>query len=140
MTNRRFKAASFGTVVFVAGVLGAAVASASPATPPGPGEQGCGAHTDALNCWANTGPVTPGETAFINLERGLIPGDDTRLLQVARGTCQMLVGGDTTSFIVEDVSQQLGVSPNRAGSTMDAAMETACPGLVVGADGAAHPG
>jgi hypothetical protein len=43
-----------------------------------------GAHTDAVDCWANTGPTTPGEAAFISTMRGHIPGDDTTLLMPSR--------------------------------------------------------
>jgi hypothetical protein len=43
-----------------------------------------GAHTDAVDCWANTGPTTPGEAAFISTMRGHIPGDDTTLLMPRR--------------------------------------------------------
>lgn len=136
---------SIGISVWVgfltAGVIGAGFASAGPPpSPPGPGEPGyCGAHTSPLDCWADTGPITPGETAFVNEMRGEIPGDDTRLLQVGRGTCQMLTGGTTTSYIVADLARSLGVNKPRAGQVMDAAMDRACPGLVVGTDGVARP-
>jgi hypothetical protein len=43
-----------------------------------------GAHTDAADCRANTGPTTPGEAAFISTMRGHIPGDDTTLLMPRR--------------------------------------------------------
>jgi hypothetical protein len=43
-----------------------------------------GAHTDAVDCWANTGPTTPGEAAFICTMRGHIPGHDTTLLMPRR--------------------------------------------------------
>jgi hypothetical protein len=43
-----------------------------------------GAHTNAADCWPNTGPTTPGEAAFISTMRGHIPGDDTTLLMPRR--------------------------------------------------------
>jgi len=141
MRHRPTAIVSVHAMLIAAWFLTAAIAWGSPPpTPPGPGQPGyCGAHTDPLDCWSNTGPETPGETAFIDLVRGHIPGDDTRLLQVARGTCQMLIGGDATWYIVQDMSEELGVSHATAGQVMDAAMEDACPGLTVGADGVAKP-
>ena len=53
-------AGSFCAALLAIGLLGTRVASANPPpSPPGPGEPGyCGAHTDAMDCWANTGPMT----------------------------------------------------------------------------------
>ncbi|KUH86481.1 MULTISPECIES: DUF732 domain-containing protein [unclassified Mycobacterium] len=135
MINRTIYVVGVAAALTVFANLGAASAA-----PPGPDDAGyCGAHTDPLDCWADTGPVTAGEEAFIDRMRGQIPGDDTRLLQIARGTCQMLVGGSATWFIVDDVSEQLGVSEATADQVVNVAMDTACPGLVVGPDSVARP-
>ena len=145
MMTSRLIAGSFCAALLAVGLLGTGVASANPPpSPPGPGEPGyCGAHTSPLDCWANTGPTTPGEAAFISRVRSYdIPGmptDSTRLLQIARGTCQMLVGGTTTQYVVEELAQNLGKSEAGTGQIMIIAMETACPGLSVGTDGVARP-
>jgi hypothetical protein len=119
-------------------MLGAGVCSASP---PGPGDPGyCGARQDALDCVPQTGPPTPGEAAFINNVRGLhVYGDDAELLKIARGTCNMLLGGVSVNYIVPDIATHLGTTNASANQVMDAAMDTVCPGLRVGADGVARP-
>ena len=141
MSHKRIDITLLCAATVITGILGPAVASASPPpSPPGPDDAGyCGAHTDPYECWDNTGPATPGETAFINQIRGHLPGNDTRLLQVSRATCEMLQGGAATSYIVHDMAGELGISLTSAGQALDVALETSCPGLVVGTDGAAHP-
>ncbi|TXH13030.1 MAG: DUF732 domain-containing protein [Gammaproteobacteria bacterium] len=114
------------------------------ASPPGPGEPGyCGAHTSPLNCWADTSPIRPGEAAFISrISSYAIPGvptDSNRLLQIGRGTCQMLTGGVTTEAVVDELASTLGKTKAGAGQILAMIMDTACPGLTVGADGVARP-
>jgi hypothetical protein len=108
--------------------LGSGVASVSPpASPPGPGEPGyCGAHTDGMDCWANTGPMTPGEAAFLNDVRGQVPGDDTTLLENVRGICGMVNGGLVTSYILSDIAQHYGITNASAVQVMNAATSFAC--------------
>ena len=112
MMTSRLIAGSFCAALLAVGLLGTGVASANPPpSPPGPGQPGyCGAHTSPLDCWANTGPMTPVEAAFINKINSYdiagMPTDSTRLLQIARGTCQMLVGGTTTQYVVEELRQE----------------------------------
>jgi hypothetical protein len=138
-TTERFKRRSFPTTsrlitgtfcvaLLAAGLLGAAVASANPPpSPPGPGEPGyCGAHTDAMDCWANTGPMTPGEAAFLNDVRGQVTGDDTTLLRNVRGICEMVTGGVVTSYIVSDIAQHYGITNASAVQVMHAATSFAC--------------
>lgn len=100
-----------------------------PPSVPGPGEPGyCGAHTDAMDCWADVSPPTPGEKAFVNDVQAFTPGDDDKLLQIARGICTMLDGGVATSYLVRDIADQLGVSQNSAVSIMNSARSSACYG------------
>lgn len=101
------------------------------AAPPGPGEAGyCGAHTSPLECWTSTGPPTPGENSFINQILSYhIPGaptDRTRLLQIARGTCTMLIGGTDSGYIVSELAQDLGLSEGNAGVIFINAQDRAC--------------
>ena len=114
------------------------------ATPPGPGDPGyCGAHTSPLDCWADTSPIRPGEAAFISrISSYSIPGvptDSNRLLQIGRGTCQMLTGGATTEAVVDELAGELGKTKTGAGQILAMILDTACPGLTVGADGVARP-
>jgi hypothetical protein len=98
----------------------------------------CGAHTDALDCRSDTSPPTAAEQHFIQISRGHYPGSDAEIVQVLRGTCVMLTGGDTTGFVVSDIAQHLGISKENADQLMDGAMEADCPNLTVGADGVAR--
>ncbi|MGO9156407.1 DUF732 domain-containing protein [Mycobacterium sp.] len=68
----------------------------------------CGAHTDALDCWG-----------------------------VARGTCVMLLGGDTSGYVVRDIAQHSGITLKAADQVMDAAMDSQCPGLIIDLNGVA---
>ena len=78
-------------------------------------------------------------SAIHNDVRGHIPGDDDTLLRTVRGICIMLTGGTATWYIVPDIAQHFGISNMAADQVMDAAMGTACPGLVVGPDSVARP-
>jgi hypothetical protein len=87
--------------------------------------------------------MRPGEAAFISrISSYNIPGmptDSNRLLQIGRGTCQMLAGGVTTEAVVNELANDLGKTKAGAGKILAIAMETACPGMSVGADGVARP-
>lgn len=123
--------------LLVATLLGAGVSSASP----NPGDPGyCGARQDALDCVAYDGPTPPppsrAEAAYLGSVRGHYPGDDATLLKMGRGTCNMLRGGVTTGYIVPDIAAHLGISNQAADQVLDAAMESICPEIHIGANGA----
>jgi len=132
-----------GACVLLTAVFGTLTSPTAFAAPPGPADAGyCGAHTSPLNCWADTGPMTPGEAAFIGRISSYdipdVPTDSTRLLQIGRGTCQMLRSGVTTESVVRELASELGKTMAGAGQILNIAMETACPGLTVGYDGVAR--
>lgn len=109
-----------GTVVASA-LLGSGFASAQPPTVPGPADpEFCGAHTSPWNCWSDVSPARPGEVAFINRTLSYniagIPTDRERLLQIARGICQSLVGGTSSNYVVQFLAEDLGISEGQAGN------------------------
>jgi hypothetical protein len=65
-------------------LLGAGIYSTSPVQ-----ADSCGAKEDPFVCTARleTDPPTPGESAFINLVRGHVPGSDADLLVTGRTIC-----------------------------------------------------
>jgi hypothetical protein len=123
-----------GVIAALAGGLvlaGSSLIGTASANPPGPNEPGyCGAHTSPLECWTDTGPATPGENAFINqvlsYQISGVPTERTRLLQIARGTCTMLVGGTSPNYIVSELAQNLGKSEGVAGQIFIVAQDQAC--------------
>src|SRR6185312_5285896 len=109
--GRRLMCSSVALALAV--VCGGPMTPNASAAPPGPGDAGyCGAHTSPLDCWADTSPMRPGEAAFISrISSYNIPGmptDSNRLLQIGRGTCQMLAGGVTTEAVVNELANDLG--------------------------------
>jgi hypothetical protein len=128
VTAGRLTASALSACLLNLGLLGSAVASADPPpSPPGPGEPGyCGAHTDAMDCWASTGPMTRGEAAYLNDVRGQVPGDDTTLLENVRGICDMVSGGLLTSYVVSDIAQHYRITNASAVQVMHAARYWAC--------------
>jgi hypothetical protein len=60
--------------------------------------------------------------------RGYVPGDDGRILQIARGTCTMLNGGVATSYLLRELSTQAGVSADTASRILGVAQSNACYG------------
>lgn len=125
----------------VVALMGTALVAAPPAVadPPGPGEPGyCGAHTSPFDCWADTSPATPGESAFIERMRGKIPGNDARLLQIARGTCGLLEGGAANWYVEQHLAEKMGVNEGIGSATMTTALNYACPYLSLGPDGVAR--
>jgi hypothetical protein len=128
MTALRSIAVSSGAALLAMGLVGGGLCSAGPPpSPPGPGEPGyCGAHTDGMDCWSNTGPETPGEAAFLNDVRGQVPGDDTTLLRNVRGICEMVEGGTAPSYIVSDIALRYGITNASAVQVMHAATYWAC--------------
>ena len=121
--------------LLAAGLLGAGVSSASPAQ----ADQFCGARQDPLDCVPQTGAPSAQEATYINTVRGNYPGDDAQLLKMGRGTCNMLLGGVITGYVVQDLASHEGITKQAADQLMDAAMLYVCPGLTVGADGVARP-
>jgi Protein of unknown function (DUF732) len=117
--------------------LACATASADPDTPGTPGY--CGAHTDSLDCVRDASPPSPAEQQFLNTVGPHFPNvSSSQLVQFARGTCAMLRGGATTSFVVTDLASHMGTAKEAAGQVLDAAMGADCPNLHVGADGVAR--
>jgi hypothetical protein len=51
----------------------------------------------------------------------------------------MLTGGVTTEAVVDELASTLGKTKAGAGQILAMIMDTACPGLTVGADGVARP-
>jgi hypothetical protein len=99
----------------------------------------CGAHTDALDCTRDPSPPTPAEQNFLNMVGPRFPSvPSSQLVEYARGTCLMLRGGVTTSYVVTDLASHMGISKPAAGQVLDAAMEADCSNLHVGADGVAR--
>jgi hypothetical protein len=136
VTARRWIAPTFGAVVGV-GLLGVGVGSADPSIPGTPGY--CGAHTGALDCYADTSPPTPAEMYFVKTTGPQFAKLTTaQLVQYARGTCVELRGGDVTSFVVKDLATHIGSDMEAAGQVMDGAMAADCPNLTVGPDGVAR--
>jgi hypothetical protein len=72
--------------------------------------------------------MTSGEAAFLNSERGQVPGDDTTLLENVRGICAMSTGGLAPSYILSDIAQHYGITTSSADQVMHAATHFACPG------------
>src|ERR1700730_3357474 len=128
MTASRLIAGASCAALLASALLGGGVCAAGPPpSPPVPGEAGyCGAHTDAMDCWANTGPETPGEGAFLNDLRGQIPGDDTTLLENVRGICTMVNGGVANSHILSDIAQHYWITHGSAMQVMNAPTYWAC--------------
>jgi len=127
----------FCAALLTAGMLGAA---ASLATPVGPGEPGyCSEKHDAIACQPQIGPPSLAEIAFVREMHDIAPAaSPADLVKVARGTCSMLIAGDSVNYIVPDIASHLGLSSEAADQVMDAAMDEECPGLTIGASGAAH--
>jgi hypothetical protein len=50
----------------------------------------------------------------------------------------MLIGGDSTGYVVRDIAQHLGITNEAADQVMGAAMGYACPGLTIDASGVAR--
>jgi hypothetical protein len=90
----------------------------------------CGAHEDAFACSARnqTGPPTPGESAFINLVRGHVPGSDQQLLVTGRTICNELAGGISMRYLNGQVAAHLGMTSS-ADQVVVAAVEYICPGV-----------
>lgn len=135
------------TILIAAGIAAVALVVAGlevgPAhASPGPNDPGyCGARQDALDCVPYDGPTSPpptqAEAAFLLSARHYAPNfDDTTLLKIGRGTCNMLRGGTSTSYIVPDIARHLAISNQMADQVMDAAMGNICPEIHIGANGA----
>lgn len=118
-----------GTTLFAVGTLGAGIiCSANVAQ-----ADFCGAHEDAFDCAARmqTGPPTPGESAFISSVRGHVPGSDQQLLVTARGICNMLNGGGSSSYVQQETAAHLGTDMEGAGQVLGAALYYSCPSVHV---------
>lgn len=106
-------------------------AAAQPPTIPGPMDPGyCGAHTSAWDCWSDVSPARAGELAFINerlkYDMPGLPTDRGRLLQIARGVCQSLVGGTHPNYIVQWLAQDIGAAEDQTGQMFIMINDTAC--------------
>ena len=100
----------------------------------------CGAHDSAIECADDSSTPTTSEYAFMNRLRGNVPGSSTQLLKVARGTCFLVRQGEvTTNGMVNDIAEYLGTSEASAGQVLAVAMDTACTGYTVAANGTTTP-
>ena len=88
--------------------------------------------SDPFVCTARleTGPPTPGESTFINLVRGHVPGSDTDLLVTGRTICHM--GGESARYVDQEVAAHLRTDMAHAGQVLDAAVEYICSGVRFG--------
>jgi len=70
-------------------------------------------------------------------------GDIIRVMMHRWRRCSVPLGhvraGDTSGYLVTDLAQDMGIDKANADQLLDAAMETDCPNLTVGADGVARP-
>jgi hypothetical protein len=125
MGARNLSASSVATALLAGGLLGAGIFSASPVL-----ADDCGAREDVFVCAArlDAGPPTPGETAFINLVRGHVPGSDADLLVTGRGVCRLGRYGTVSGrSAVQQVATHLGTDMAHADQVLDAAAENICP-------------
>lgn len=93
----------------------------------------CGAREDPFVCTARlqNGPPNAGESTFVKLVRGHVPGNDQRLLNAGRTICNQVSGGLSGRYVVSETSDYLGTSMASAGQVLDAALEYICPGVQV---------
>ncbi|WP_081465493.1 DUF732 domain-containing protein [Mycolicibacter sinensis] len=114
------------------GLIGAGIGSADP----GPMDPGyCGARQDPLDCVPYDGPMPPpptrAEVSYLNLVRGQYSANDATLLRIGRGTCNMLRGGTSSSYVVGQIANRLQTPRAHAGQLLIAAMEHICPDVTV---------
>ena len=119
--------AAAGSLVWGAGVA----AAEPPPTVPSPGDRAyCGAHTSPWDCWSDVSPERPGEKAFIDYrlqyDMAGIPTERTRLLQIARGICQSLVGGTHPNYVVKWLAEDIGATEAQTGQMFIMAQDRAC--------------
>ena len=110
------------------------------AAPPGSDDPAyCGARQDSIDC-AQVGAPNADEAAFVARARGHVPGSDDQILKIGRGTCFMVRQGDVTTLgIVKTIAGHTGQSEAGAGQVLALAMDTACQGYTVAANGTTRP-
>ncbi|AEF35374.1 hypothetical protein JDM601_1374 [Mycolicibacter sinensis] len=95
----------------------------------------CGARQDPLDCVPYDGPMPPpptrAEVSYLNLVRGQYSANDATLLRIGRGTCNMLRGGTSSSYVVGQIANRLQTPRAHAGQLLIAAMEHICPDVTV---------
>lgn len=128
------------TSLLLATALSGLFAPHALATPPGPGDPAyCGARQDPIDC-AQGGSPNAGELAFIARARGHVTGSDDQILKIGRGTCFMVTQGEVTTLgIVKTIAGHTGQSEAGAGQVLALAMDTACQGYTVAANGTTKP-
>lgn len=127
-------------LALTSGLLSTGIVSADP----GPMDPGyCGAHQDPLDCVPYDGPTPPppnrAEASYLDLVRDHYSANDTTLLRIGRGTCNMFRGGTSSTYVVGEISNHLQTPQAHAGQLLNVALAYICPDLTVGADGVARP-